>query len=170
MKLIVISCSLNPGSRSRQLAELAVNELKGLGAEVDFLDLQSMPLPICDGSSAYGDANARAVTARIEEATGVLVATPVYNYDVNAAAKNLLELSGDAWTGKVVGFLCAAGGNSSYMSVMSFANSLMLDYRCLVVPRFVYFSGKTIDPEIQKRIAELSSELLRIVTGLAKAV
>jgi FMN reductase len=37
---------------------------------------------------------------------------------------------------KVVGFLCAAGGKSSYMSVMRLANSLMLDFRCLIIPHF----------------------------------
>ena len=40
----------------------------------------------------------------------VLLAAPVYNYDVNAAAKNLVELTGRAWEGKVVGLLLSAGG------------------------------------------------------------
>ena len=31
----------------------------------------------------------------------------------NAAAKNLIELTGKAWEDKIVGFACAAGANSS---------------------------------------------------------
>jgi FMN reductase len=27
------------------------------------------------------------------------------------------------------------------MSIMSLANSLMLDFRCLIIPRFVYVTG-----------------------------
>ena len=72
---------------------------------------------------------------------GIVVATPIYNYDASAAAKNLVELTGRAWQNKVVGFLCAAGGDGSYMSIMALANSLMLDFRCVIVPRFVYATG-----------------------------
>src|SRR5260370_8259766 len=85
------------------------------------------------------------LSADIEAAHGILIAAPVYNYDVAAAAKNMLELTGSAWEDKVVGFLCAAGGMGSYMSVMSFANSLMLDFRCLIIPRFVYATGDSFD-------------------------
>ena len=46
-------------------------------------------------------------------------------------------MAGRAFTGKPVGFVCAAGGRSSYMAVLGLANSLMLDFRCLIVPRFV---------------------------------
>ena len=39
----------------------------------------------------------------------IVLATPVYNYHVSAATKNLIELTGSAWEDKLVGFLCAAG-------------------------------------------------------------
>jgi FMN reductase len=93
---------------------------------------------------------------------------PIYNYDVSASAKNLVELTGSGLEDKVVGFLCAAGGHSSYMSVMSFANQLMLDFRCLVLPRFVYATAEAFDrsgvkdPEIQERIDQLAGEAMRI--------
>ncbi len=69
---------------------------------------------------------------------------PVYNYDVNAVAKNFIELMGeDALGNKTVGFMLSAGGGGSYMAVMPFANSLMLDFRCWIVPRFLYVSRRT---------------------------
>jgi NAD(P)H-dependent FMN reductase len=98
----------------------------------------------------------------------ILVGVAVYNSDVNAAVKNLLELTGSAWEDKVVGFLCAAGGRSSYMSVMGFANSLMLDFRCLIIPRFAYatgndFSGDSVsNPEVEKRILQLAEDARRL--------
>jgi len=101
-----------------------------------------------------------------------MIATPVYNYDVSAAAKNMLELTGSAWEDKIVAFLCAAGGMSSYMSVMSFANSLMLDFRCLIIPRFVYATGdsfnddKLIDTKVAKRIGQVAAELVRVTNGV----
>ena len=41
-------------------------------------------------------------------ADAILLAVPIYNYDVNAAAKNLVEHTGSAWENKIVGFLAAA--------------------------------------------------------------
>ena len=100
------------------------------------------------------------------------MATPVYNFDANAAAKNFIEITGQAWENKVVGFLCAAGGDKSYMSIMALANSLMLDFRCVIIPRFVYASssafsnGAVTDETVVDRIYELSDELVRFTTGL----
>ena len=98
---------------------------------------------------------------------------PIYNYDVNAAVKNLVEMTGKVWENQIVGFICAAGGQSSYMSVMAFANSLMLDYRCLIVPRFIYAvyedfkmgpnGGLTLaNAQITQRLKTLARETLNI--------
>ncbi len=121
---------------------------------------------LCAGVSAK-------LNASIEAADAILVATPVYNYDVSAAAKNMVELTGSSWENKIVGFLCAAGGMSSYMSVMAFANSLMLDFRCVILPRFVYATGDSFeddelkDKKVAKRIEELADELIRFGKALA---
>jgi FMN reductase len=87
--------------------------------------------------------------------------------------KNLIELTGSAWEDKVVAFLNAAGGYSSYMSVMSVANSLMLDFRCVIVPRFVYAVGSAFrdggvsDGKVAARIDQLANELVRFATRLS---
>ena len=104
----------------------------------------------------------------VGKATHILFAAPVYNWDVNAAAKNVMEwLSTRELGGKTVGFLCASGGQSSYMAPLSFANSLMLDFRCWIVPRFVYavgsdFSGDAVtSPKVKERIELLTQEMFR---------
>ena len=71
----------------------------------------------------------KALEKRMQAADAFVIAAPVYTYDLNAAAKNVLELAGGAMEGKTVGFVLAAGGFGSYMSAMGFANSLMLDSR-----------------------------------------
>lgn len=150
------------------LAEAARGELAAHGVTTDFIDLREHPLPPCDGATAYGDPVVLALKARIERLDRLLVAAPIYNYDVNAALKNLLELTGQAWRGKLVGFLCAAGGAGSYMAVMTFANSLMLDFRCWIAPRFVYAQPDafdatgTIDPTILDRVRELCAVMQRV--------
>jgi FMN reductase len=171
MTPLVISCSLNPDSHSHRLARHAAGELQRLGATVAFADLRDHALPICDGQSCTNP-SVDTLSASIRAADAVLLAVPIYNYDVNAAAKNLVEHTGKAWENKTVAFLAAAGGHGSYMSVMSLANSLMLDFRCLVIPRFVYATGHDFDatsvtsPKIRDRITQLCTETLRITNAL----
>lgn len=173
MRVLIISCSLNPSSRSRTLATVAVGGLHEIQAQVDTLDLRDHPLPMCDGEDCDPKVLAPLREA-IERADAILLAVPIYNYDVNAAAKNLVELTGSVWEGKIVGFLCAAGGHSSYMSVMSLANSLMLDFRCLIVPRFVYATKSDFDGDmlvstkVRDRVQQLCSETLRLTSALKR--
>lgn len=173
MSFLVISCSLNPNSRSRILARTAHARLLQMGLDADFIDLQDFTLPFCDGDACYEEPVVQELARRIQDAEGLLVATPVYNFDVNAAAKNLLELTGSSWADKVVGFLCAAGGRTSYMAVMGFANSLMLDCRCTVVPRFVYatdaaFRGdEATDEVVLERIDEVAASVVRYARALS---
>ncbi|MEM8666324.1 MAG: NAD(P)H-dependent oxidoreductase [Planctomycetota bacterium] len=169
---LVISSSLHPTSRSRILARACVDRLNSLSRDVELFDLSQSPLPLCDGATAYGDANAKRLGELVESAEAILVASPVYNFDVNAAAKNAVELTGRAWTGKVVGMMLAAGGQGSYMSAMGLANSLMLDFRCLVIPRFIYATGESFEGEqladdtIQQRVEVLVDETIQIADAL----
>ena len=132
---LIISCSLNKSSRSRMMAEYAYNLYC---KDAKFIDFQKIEFPICDGDTCYGKPIVNELKETIENARSILIASPIYNYDLNAVAKNLIELTGQSWTDKLVGFISAAGGKGSYMSPMSFVNSLMLDFRCLIIPRFVY--------------------------------
>jgi FMN reductase len=172
MKIAIVSCSLNPNSRSRMLAREAERLLKEMKAEPDFIDLQGMDLPFAGAAGSWEHPDTAKLTEHLAAAEAILMAVPIYTYDVNAAAKNVAELCGGEFENKVVGFLCSAGGMGSYMSVMAFANSLMFDFRSWVVPRFVYATkeamddGKISDPKLAERIKELCSELLHAAKGL----
>ena len=165
---LIISASLRSASLSRIMAELIRESYAKLGVSHQVVDLREYVLPLCDGESAYGHPHVTTLSAMIEAARVIVLATPIYNYDANAAAKNLIELTGSSWENKTVGFLCAAGGHSSYMSIMSLANSLMLDFRCLIIPRFVYakgedFSGKKHpSADLAARIAALAEASTKI--------
>ena len=173
MAYMVISSSLNPDSKSRLLARAVFHTLQNMGASVQWLDLAERSLPLCDGDLVYEKTEVIELKDTIKQTEGILLAVPIYNFSGNAAAKNLIELTGNAWSNKVVGFLCAAGGKGSYMSVMTLANSLMLDFRCLISPRFVFASKSDFgddklgnmhiaNEEIKERIAELAQMMVRL--------
>ena len=169
MNLLIISASLNPASKSRLLADAASTALTAKGIIHEDLDLRDFPLPICDGAAAYGDPQVTKVSEILGRADGIIVASPIYNYDLNAAFKNLVELTGKgAWENKTVAFLNAAGGASSYMAVMAAAGSLMLDFRCVIVPRFVYATPQDFkddeiaNPKILERVAACALESAKL--------
>jgi FMN reductase len=166
--ILIFSSSLKPDSRSRILAREAQRVLLEQKRTVEFVDLRDHPLPLCDGGAAYGHPAVAPLGQLVASARAIIVATPIYNYAGNAAVKNLIELTGKHWEDKPVAFLCAAGGMGSYMAIMGLANSLMLDYRCLIVPRFVYATGQAFaegqitDAEVAGRVARMVRETLRI--------
>src|SRR6266404_824072 len=171
-KHLVISTSGNPDSNSRRMGRIAFGALEKTELDCEWLDIDQLELPMCDADTCYTQPAAQKLSTTIEGADGIIVATPVYNYDVSAATENMVELTGNAWEDKVVAFLCAAGGMGSYMSVMAFANSLMLDFRSVIVPRFVYatsdaFEGdKVADKKVVSRIEQVADELVRFTEAL----
>ena len=169
MSYLVISTSLREGSRSKIMAKALAENVK----DSEFFDLQKKPLPMCDGDKCYDLPEVIDFRGKVKSAKGIIMAIPIYNFNVSSGAKNVIELGGKMLYDKVFGFICAAGGKSSYMSVMSFANSLMIDYRCFIIPKFVYalkndFDGNKItSPEIKQRISELGKDLIRISEALS---
>jgi NAD(P)H-dependent FMN reductase len=165
---LIVSGSLRSESRSRGMAYFLADCYRSDGVVAQVIDLRSVPLPFCDGEEAYDHQSVIALAKAISGARVIIVATPIYNFDASAALKNLIELTGSSWEDKVVGFLCAAGGSMSYMSVMSFANSLMLDFRCLIIPRIVYATsedftdGRLSSSIVQDRIRGLARASVRI--------
>ncbi|NOX88786.1 MAG: NAD(P)H-dependent oxidoreductase, partial [Calditrichaeota bacterium] len=144
MAYLIISASLNKKSRSRVLAEYAADVFVSRGIEAELVDLRDYPLPLCDGGESFNHPLTKQLQEKISRAEGILVGAPVYNYDLNAAIKNVFDLTGSAWEGKIVGVMVTAGGRGSYMAPMAFMNALMLNSRCLVIPRFVYAPEKEV--------------------------
>jgi FMN reductase len=139
---------------------------------VEFFDLQDNPLPMCDGDECYDLPEVLEFREKVKNADGIIMVTPIYNFSVSSGAKNVVELGGSMLYDKIFGFMCAAGGRNGYMSVMSLANSLMLDFRCYIIPKFVYATkhdfegGKITNSDIKERIKELGTELIRVSKAL----
>ena len=112
--------------------------------DTEFFDLQDNPLPMCDGDECYDLPEVLTFREKVENADGIIMAIPVYNFNVSSGAKNIVELGGRMLYDKTFGFICAAGAKSSYMSVMSLANSLMIDFRCYITVSYTHLTLPTI--------------------------
>ena len=172
MKYLVISSGLRQQGNSWEMANLCCERLRESEEKAEVLCLSDHEMPFCDEKADVDHPTTQLFRDKVEAAQGIILATPVYNFDSNSAAKNFIEITGQVWENKVVGFLCAAGGDRSYMSIMTLANSLMLDFRCIIIPRFVYASGSAfsdgavIDETVVNRINKLADELVRFTTSL----
>lgn len=145
MRGLVVSTALKPGNKTATAARFVRGRLEAAGLAVDFVDLATEPLPLCDGAACYQDARVTAMTARVAAADLVAVCFPVYNFQPNAAAKNFVEVTNEAWEDKVVTFVANAGGERSFLAPLPLANSLMVDHRCLIVPQFLYLPPTAFD-------------------------
>jgi len=173
LSVLIISCSLNTLSRSHLLAQTAESAIRNFDINAELVDLREWELPLCDGRDSLSHPSVAPLAAKITRASAVLVASPIYNYDLNAVAKNVVELTGTAWSEKPVGFLCTAGGRSSYMSPIGLANSLMFDFRSLIIPRFVYAvkddfkDNGDLSDQLRARIDELVQATVDLARALA---
>lgn len=170
--ILIISTSLREGSHSHILARRCEKALADVGHQAVCTDAASLDLPFCDGGECYSHPGTKQFRELLLSASSVVIAMPIYNYSASAMTKSLLELGGDCWKGKVVGFLCAAGGKRSYMSPLALANSLMLDFRCVIYPQFVYGTrpefdqGAIVAEELEQRVVDFSEGLLRMTGKL----
>jgi NAD(P)H-dependent FMN reductase len=150
LTLPVFSCSLDPGSRSRLLAQKTADQLTNLGHDALLVDLAAAGLPTFDNKSVFESPAFAHLHETIRASDGIVLAVPIYNWSVGSAAKNLVEATGatgedgreSAWFDKVVTFVCAAGLPHSYMATASFASSLMLDFKCIINPYTGYVTDR----------------------------
>lgn len=170
MSVLIVSTALRPSSKTAVVAETMLTAVTALAAPASLLDLATLSLPLCDGGSCFQDAAVRAATAQVQAARAIVLCFPVYNHQANAAAKNFVEVTNDGWKGKVIGLVANGGTDRSYLAPLSLANSLMVDHRCMVVPRFVFVTSSHFSPEgtlppdgeIASRLTDLASELMHL--------
>ncbi len=147
MKIAILNSNLSPGGKSAHLADTLASLFAESGHEAKVFNLGELDLPACDGSTCYKNEKTISLTAALADTEAIVLISPIYNYDLNAAAKNLIELTGNSWKGKAVGLVVTAGADRSYLSPLAFMNSLSIDYRCLVSPRYVYVTREDFTPE-----------------------
>src|SRR3954453_12380672 len=102
-KYLVISTSGNSESNSRIMGRVAFDRLQNHKSDCEWIDISELDLPLCDADKCYLNPAAKKLNEAIKSADGIMIAAPVYNYDVAAAAKNMIELTGSSWEEKIVG-------------------------------------------------------------------
>ena len=160
-------------SKPDAIASYLNTQLKNQNINCTYIHIGDLNLPMCDGYDCYKNETVMTLQKQVNEANSFIICSPIYNYDLNAIAKNLIELCGQGFKDKVVGIAVTAGGQNSYMAPLSFINSLLIDYRCIIVPRYVYVTSEAFDENnnitdtsIQTRLNALTKSLVNITKKL----
>lgn len=180
LNLPVVSCSLDPASVSRRLADRAAERLRSAGHRGGVIDLVDAGLGAFDNDRVFGTRAFEELHRAISDADGVVLAFPIYNWAPSSTVKALVEATGAtgngrraAWFDKVVTFVCAAGLPHSTMATGALAQSLMLDFKCVVNPYTAYFSerdweGEQLRPDRSERMdktMDVHVELAHLLQG-----
>ena len=170
LNLPVFSTSLDPKSKSRQLAVRAVEHLRAAGHTSELIDLTQTPLAPFDNYEVFQGPAYESLHQMISAADAIVLAAPIYNWSIGSTAKGFVEATGAtgengrraAWFDKVVTFLFAGGLPHSYMAFNQIASSMMLDFKCVINPYALYVSARdwqAIDTLSADRTARLTKTL-----------
>lgn len=161
---MIVSASLRSMSRNRTMANYLADCYRKQAISPSLVNLRAVSLPFCDGETAWSHPDVPTPAKMFLVARVIMVATPIYNFDVSAALKNLIELNRPILGKQNRRFSLLRRGSLSYMSIMSVASSLMLDFRCLIIPRFVFATVQDFKAE-----ELVSAEVVERIQGLAAA-
>lgn len=179
MKIFSLSGSLRTGSYNTALIKLATAEARRQGVEVTLGDFHELCPPIYDGDieAAHGiPSEGLALARHIEQADGIIIATPEYNRSVPGPLKNAFDwvsrLKPYRFTDKPVLLLGASsGGTGAVDGIAALRNTL--DYQGGVIFPDVFSlkharnafdaDGGFVDPTLNDKLARLIAAFLASV-------
>jgi FMN reductase len=139
---VVLGSTTRHGRMHRTL-EGAIERAGASGTGVDLLDLGTLRLGFADGTppERLGDDSAAAIEA-LENATAVILATPVYRGSLSGSLKNLLDLTPvPALQGKVVGLVAMGASDHHFLGAERHLRDVLAFFGAVVMPVAVYLNG-----------------------------
>lgn len=144
-RIAAFAGSCRAASLNRKLLAAAVAMAEEAGAEVDVIDLSTLPMPIFDEDlEAQGTPpEATAFKERLKAADGFLIASPEYNSSYPALVKNVIDWASRpaadepmlaAFSGKACGLLAASPGALGGIRMLPQLRLLLSNIGVHVVP------------------------------------
>jgi FMN reductase len=172
MKIVGFNGSLSKESNSLKGLKVSLEACKRLGAEVFLYNLRELPLPIFDPDlDDTDDPNVQTFTKLLDEADGIILASPDYHNTIGGAFKNALDWVGSKqFKKKPVALISATGGPSS-MSTLNTMQLMMRSLHAWIIPVLGSIPGNTqfnpdgsfADPRMQQRFETIGREMVEAV-------
>jgi len=167
-RIVALCGSLRDQSTTRAALAHTLAAAQQQGAETDLIDLRNLDLPLYDADrSTAGDAPE--LTARLRDADGIVLGTPVYHGSYASALKTALDYCGfEELEDKPVGLLAVAGGRFPTPGVMHL-HAVCVWLRAHPLPHHVAVpnasdaieNGQITDSDTARRAEELGERITR---------
>ncbi|MBD2677145.1 MULTISPECIES: NADPH-dependent FMN reductase [Nostoc] len=186
-KILAFAGSTRIDSYNKKLVKIAAAGAKAAGAEVTYLDLRDLPLPLYDEDLEAQEgmpANARTLKDLMISHQGFLIASPEYNSSITAVLKNAIDWASrpypneaplTAFAGKVATIMSASPGGFGGLRGLVHLRSILGNIKVLVLPDQIAVSkayeafnadGTLKDPKQQESIEKLGEGLTKILFKL----
>lgn len=145
-RILAFAGSLRAGSHNKKLVQIATAGARAAGAEVTYLDLRDLPLPLYDGDLEEREGlpeNARKLKEIMLAHQGLLISAPEYNSSITGVLKNAIDwasrpASGEpslaAFRGKVAVLMSASPGALGGLRGLVTVRSILGNIGVIVLP------------------------------------
>lgn len=187
-KILAFAGSLRRDSWNKKIVRIAAQGATNVGAEVTFLDLRDLPMPIYDEDIERADglpAHAKELKRIMKEHQAFLIASPEYNSSISAALKNAIDWAsrvepGESplacYQGKVAGLVSASPGALGGLRGLVTMRSILGNIGVIVVPDQVAVSkvheafgddGKLKDAKQIAALERVGARVAHVAAALA---
>ena len=170
MRVTVLSGSTKANSTVTLLCRYIAVCMESDGHEVTIFDLATMPLPImCETEKYDNNSHVNTLKEWMNEADGIVLATPEYHGAMSGALKNALDFLWPQFAGKPVTVASVAGGAVGVSSLLML-QTIMRQVHAINSPAWVSLCGpdrgfnedgtpenEKVAERIQKACAQLST-------------
>jgi chromate reductase, NAD(P)H dehydrogenase (quinone) len=186
-KILAFAGSTREASYNKLLVKVAAAGARAAGAEVTYVDLRDLPLPLFDEDLEAREGmpeTARKLKELMVAHHGFLIASPEYNSSVTAVLKNAIDwvsrpAPGEqglvAFTGKAAVIMSASPGGLGGLRGLVHLRSILGNINVLVLPdqkaipkAFEVFNadGTMKDPKQQESVENLGAKLTQVLSKL----
>ncbi|MCU0546834.1 MAG: NAD(P)H-dependent oxidoreductase [Oscillatoriaceae cyanobacterium Prado104] len=186
-KILAFAGSTREASYNKLLVKVAAAGARAAGAEVTYVDLRDLPMPLFDEDLEAKEgmpANAQKLKELMVAHHGFLIASPEYNSSVTAVLKNAIDwvsrpAPGEprlaAFTGKVAAIMSTSPGGLGGLRGLVHLRSILGNINVLVLPdqqaipqAFEAFNaeGTMKDSKQQQSVENLGVKLAQMLSKL----
>ncbi len=186
-KILAFAGTTRIDSFNKKLVKIAAAGARAAGAEVTYLDLRDIPMPLYDGDLEAKEgipANAKKFKELLLAHQGLLISAGEYNSSITGVLKNAIDwasrpLPGEGplacFAGKVAALMSASPGALGGLRALVHVRSILGNIKVLVLPDQIAISkaheafspeGMLKDAALQKNVECLGARLVEILTKL----
>ncbi len=145
-RIVAFAGSTRTGSYNKKLVKIAARGAEAAGAQVDFVDLRDLNLPIFDEDLESENGPPDGAThfkALLKACDGFLISSPEYNSSLSAALKNAIDWASrpaegekplEAFAGKVAVIMSASPGGLGGLRGLVHLRAILGNIQVIVLP------------------------------------